>query len=143
MIVWKTFHRAFLHIFWMVPKMMQRCVSVVLERRCGNIDCSSVIQIFAPFFLSSYVVVCLHGIFHYSGSGQENRRVYSFFVDLYYKLFGKEMMLLVQLSSAWTYLKSSFNVLIAMLTKYNVSPLLNFMQLPVVCFMNLLRGLLT
>ena len=49
----------------------------------------------------------------------------------------------VQLSSAWTYLKSSLNVRVATLTLYFDSSLLNFMQLTVACFMNFLHGMFT
>ena len=103
-----------------------------------NIDCSDVIQIFGPFFRPIV--------------GQESTCTFPF---CGHKLFGKEMMLLpwlntmpgssrssvchvgicnellkflsVQLSSAWTYLKSSLNVRVATLTLYFVSSLLNFM----------------
>ena len=43
-----------------------------------NIDCSDVNQIFAPFFLSSYVVAGLHEILHHFGRGQELTNMFPF-----------------------------------------------------------------
>ena len=52
MIVWTTFHRASLRIFWMVSKVIERGVSFSLFRRnvVRNVDCSNVLQVSAPFF---------------------------------------------------------------------------------------------
>ena len=100
MVIWAPFYCTFLHVFRIVPKMMQRCVSFQLCWRgiVRNIDGSDVIQIFAPFFrpimfllVSMKYFIILEAV--------KIRRLDSLLVDLFHKLFGKEMMLLPRLGT--------------------------------------------
>ena len=63
-----------------------------------NIECSSVIQIFAPFFRPGMLKLACMKYFIVLEAAK-NRFIYSFFVDLSHELFGEEMMLLPRLTA--------------------------------------------
>ena len=132
----------------------QRIVPVVLERHCALYRLFSIL-------LSSHVESGMHEILLHSGSGlgsgafamAEHHAWLLVFLECQKGICNELLKFLsdagehffrhVQLSSAWTYLKSSLNVRVATLTLYFLGSLLNFMKLTVDCFMNFLHGLFT
>ena len=138
MIVWSTFHRTLLNIFWMVAKMIQRCVSFQLFWRgiVRNIDCSDVIQIFAPFFCPVMLQLACMRYFIFL-EAVKNRLLFlliilinsTFVPRIPWKVMQKSAMsclnfCLMQGSISFT------------LTLYFVNSFLNFMQLAVAFFIS-------
>ena len=76
-----------LHLFGIVPKMIQRSVSFQLFWRgvVRNIDCCDVIQIFAPFFRPIVFQLARMKYFIVL-EAVKNCRIDSLFVDLSHKL---------------------------------------------------------